>query len=130
MATLADRPPHVLVVDGDDNILDRSRAQLEEAGFRVSTVDLPDIGLVRRIAPDAILLGLHFRGQAAGLEFLERHASDPSTAGVPVIVHTEARHLSEDQRTRLLALARPLLSPSAQPRPLLDQVAACLRPSS
>ena len=125
-AAPADRAPHVLVLDGDDGVLDRTRAVLEDAGYRVSTADLPDIGLVRRVAPDAILLGLLFRGQATGLAFLERHAADPSTAGVPVVVRAAAEHLDNGQRRRLVSLARPVLSPACQPHALLDQLAASL----
>ena len=82
----ASRAPHVLVVDGDDDLTDATRIQLEAAGYEVSTADMPDIGIVRRIEPDVIVLGIFYRGRASGLDFLEHHGSDPRTAGVPVIV--------------------------------------------
>ena len=122
--------PHAPAVDGDDGILDRPRALLEEDGYRVSTADLPGIGPVRHVALDAILLGLLFRRQAAGLELLARHAGDPSTAEAPVIVHAAVEPPNDDQRGRLLALARLVPSPTAQPGAVLDQMAPCLRPSS
>lgn len=100
---------HVLVVDGDDAALDRSRGLLEEAGYTVSTVDIPDIGMVRRIRPDAVVLGLMFRGQATGLDFLERHAADPVTAPIPVVVHAAESDLGPEQRRRLGLLSSPVV---------------------
>jgi CheY-like chemotaxis protein len=96
------------VVDGDEAQLLRSQELLAAAGYQVSTADLPDIGLVRRIQPDALVLGLMYRGQASGLEFLERHAADPITARVPVIVHAAAEDLTADQWRRLTEVACPV----------------------
>jgi CheY-like chemotaxis protein len=106
-------PLHIVVVDESDHESDRSRTLLEAAGYRVSTVDLPDIGLVRREEPDAIVLGLIYRGQASGLAFLERHISDPITASVPVVVHASEDELSAEEWTRLITLAHSVL-PMAQ----------------
>jgi CheY-like chemotaxis protein len=100
---------HILVVDGDDAILRQSQSLLEQAGYAVTLADLPDIGLVRRVEPDAVVLGLMFRGQAAGIEFLERHAADPATAAIPVVVHAAAAELSAAQWRRLTALAPPIV---------------------
>jgi CheY-like chemotaxis protein len=105
-------PQHILVVDGDDEESNRTRAALESAGYRVTTADLPDIGLVRRIEPDAVVVGLMFRGQAIGLDFLEQHAADPVTAPVPVVVHAAAANLDTEQWRRLTALA-PAVEPLA-----------------
>lgn len=93
--------------------LARSRALLERAGYEVSTADLPDIGLVRRVQPDALVLGLLYRGQAIGLDFLERHAADPVTAPIPVIVHASEEELSIEEWERLIALVHPVI-PLAQ----------------
>lgn len=109
MSSPPEAPLHILVVDGDDAELVRSRALLEQAGYDVSTVDLPDIGLVRRVEPDAVVLGLMFRGQASGLDFLERHAADPVTAPIPVVVHASEDELSAEQWRRLVALAHPVV---------------------
>lgn len=107
------KPLHILVVDGNDMELARSRTLLERAGYEVSTADLPDIGLVRRVQPDALVLGLLYRGQAIGLDFLERHAADPVTAPIPVIVHASEDELSIEEWERLIALAHPVI-PLAQ----------------
>ncbi len=118
------RAPHVLVVDGDDALTDDTRTQLEAAGYEVSTADMPDIGIVRRIEPDVIVLGIFYRGRASGLDFLEHHASDPRTASVPVIVRVADDQLESGQRSRLAALGWPVLAPDAAPIELLDQVGA------
>lgn len=115
----------ILVIESDDAVARRSAAALEAAGFEVAVADLPDIGIVRRVAPDAIVLSLVFRGQASGLAFLERHVADPAAAATPVIVHGSGERLDADQMGRLRAVACP-----ARPNALLEQVAACLRSSS
>lgn len=119
----------VLVVDGDDAERTRSSDLLEAAGYRVSTADLPDIGLVRRIQPDALVLGLMYRGQATGLDFLERHAADPVTAAVPVIVHATAADLTAEQWRRLTALACPVEPNVKGPERLLTELQRVLRVS-
>ena len=118
------RAPHVLVVDGDDTLTDDTRTQLEAAGYEVSTADMPDIGIVRRIEPDVIVLGIFYRGRASGLDFLEHHASDPRTADVPVIVRVADEKLDSGQQSRLTALKWPVLAPDATTITLLDQVGA------
>lgn len=124
------RAPHVLVVDGDDDLTDDTRTQLEAAGYEVSTADMPDIGIVRRIEPDVILLGIFYRGRSSGLDFLEHHASDPRTASVPVIVRVADAELDSGQRSRLAALKWPVLAPDATPIDLLDQVSSICGVSS
>jgi hypothetical protein len=85
---------------------------------------MPDIGIVRRIEPDVIVLGIFYRGRASGLDFLEHHASDPRTATVPVIVRVADENLDSGQRSRLAALKWPVLAPDATTIALLDQVGA------
>ncbi len=119
----------MLVVDGDDTLTDDTRAQLEAAGYEVSTADMPDIGIVRRIEPDVIVLGIFYRGRASGLDFLEHHASDPRTARVPVIVRVADEQLDSGQRSRLTALKWPVLAPDVATMALLDQVGASCRVS-
>jgi CheY-like chemotaxis protein len=119
------RSPHILVVHGDDAELDRERAMLEAAGYDVTTVDLPDIGLIRRVEPDAVVLGLMFRGQASGLAFLERHAADPVTSPIPVVVHADQDELSAEQRSRLAAVAGTVV-PAGHESELLDELGRVL----
>ena len=118
---------HVLVIDGDEEVLERTRDVLEGAGYRVSVADLPDIGIVRRVAPDAIVLGLFFRGRPMGLEFLELHAADPTTARVPVLVRARATDVDDGHWRRLVALARRVVPPEAGTAELLAQLRAAVQ---
>jgi CheY-like chemotaxis protein len=113
---------HILVVDEDDAAGDRARDLLEHAGYDVTTADLPDIGLVRRVQPDVVVLGLMYRGQATGLDFVERHASDPMTASIPVVVHASVAELSDAQRMRLAALPYRIVSTSTPAGELLAEL--------
>lgn len=117
---------HVLVIDGDEDVLERTRDVLEGEGYRVSVADLPDIGLVRRVAPDAIVLGLLFRGRPMGLEFLELHAADPTTARVPVLVRAVTADVDDIQWRRLVTLARLVVPPEAETAELLAQLRTSL----
>lgn len=104
MPIQAEDAPHILVVDGDDAELERVGAALQASGYVVSTADIPDIGLVRRVEPDAVVLGLVYRGQLSGLAFLERHVSDSATSSIPVIVHADTDRLTVEQWGRLAAI--------------------------
>lgn len=126
LETRPTHPPHLLVVNGDDELLDRSRIALEEAGYRVSTADLPDIGLVRRVQPDAIVLGLLYRGRATGLDFLDRHTADPTTAIVPVIVYATQAEVDDGQWRHLAGFGLPMIDPAADVAELLISVRATL----
>jgi CheY-like chemotaxis protein len=96
--------PHVLVIDGDDSVLARTCDLLETAGYRVSTADLPDIGIVRRIEPDVMIVGMSYRGRPAGLAFLEHNATDPVLAKVPAVAQVDMAGLSAADRERLRLL--------------------------
>jgi CheY-like chemotaxis protein len=113
---------HVLVVDGDDAEGVRSGEMLEQAGYDVTIADLPDIGLVRRVEPDAVVLGLMYRGQASGLDFLERHAADSVTAPIPVVIRASVAELSDAQRDRLAALPHTIVAMTAPGEELLTQL--------
>lgn len=122
--------PHILVIDGDDELLERTQVVLETAGYRVTTADMPDIGIVRRLEPNAIVAGLFYRGEPTGIDFLEHHAADPATAAVPVVVHASASELTSAQWNRLVALAHPVLDRTGGPETgavaLIEQVRAVL----
>lgn len=120
----AGRALRILVVDGDDQRTDGTRTQLEAAGYEVSTADMPDIGIVRRIEPDVIVLGIFYRGRSSGLDFLEHHASDPHTVRVPVIVSVADEALDSGQRSRLAALNWPVVAPDAAANDLLHHICA------
>lgn len=119
-AATAHRTQHVLVIDGNDAAGNHSGAMLEAAGYAVTVADMPDIGVIRRVEPDAVVLGLMYRGEPTGLEFLERHAADPMTARIPVVVHAAIAELNDDQRQRLSTLPHGMV---AMPSPDLELLA-------
>lgn len=115
---------HVLVIDGDDTVSERSREVLEGAGYQVSTADLPDIGIVRRLMPDVVLLCLFYRGRSTGLDFLEHHVADLATRVVPIVVQLAGEELSAHDRQRLSTIGGHVVTALAEPTGLLAQVAS------
>jgi CheY-like chemotaxis protein len=117
---------HILVIDGDDAAGSLLQATLEAAGYDVTVADMPDIGLIRRVEPDAVVLGLMYRGEPNGLDFLERHVADPMTARVPVVVRASASELTDAQRARLTALPHAFVAMTAPDSALRNELARVL----
>jgi CheY-like chemotaxis protein len=113
---------HILVIDGDDAAGNQLRATLEVAGYDVTVADMPDIGVIRRVEPDAVVLGLIYRGEPTGLDFLERHVTDPMTARIPVVVYASVAELSDAQRERLSALPHAIVTMTAPDSALLFEI--------
>lgn len=91
-----ERPPSVLVVDGDANDRDLVARRLEKQGFSVVTAR-DGIEALRRIdtdAPDVVLIDVVLAGMN-GLEVLERVRRTRSRAELPIIL-TTALDASED----------------------------------
>ena len=90
--TPSGQPPHILVVDDTQEILDLMQELLEEEGYRV-TLSLArlDIDKIRALAPDVIVQDLLFEGtQEEGWRFLELVRLDPQLAHIPLILCTAA----------------------------------------
>ena len=120
------RHQHVLVIEGDDAAGNLARAMLEAAGYAVTVADMPDIGVIRRVEPDAVVLGLIYRGEATGIEFLERHTSDPMTARIPVVVRAAIADLNDVQRERLSALPHAVVATASPDAALLAEIERAL----
>ena len=118
---------HVLVIDSDDHILTRTSELLESAGYQVSTADMPDIGILRRIEPDVMVVGIFFRDQPAGLDFLEHNLTDSMLAKVPVVIQGDLAALNAIDRDRLELLPHPAVDISNGPE-LLVQVGQMVAP--
>jgi CheY-like chemotaxis protein len=82
--------PHILVCDDDPAIRDVFQTALELEGYRVTTWAAPceDPEEVAALAPDLIVLDLVFRGDTAGVAFLERLQANARTQGIPVLLCT------------------------------------------
>jgi CheY-like chemotaxis protein len=120
------RNQHVLVIDGNDAAGNYSRAMLEMAGYAVTVADMPDIGVIRRVEPDVVVLGLMYRGEPTGIEFLARHAADPMTARIPVVVHAAIAELNQVQRERLSALPHAIVAMTSPDVELLAEIERAL----
>ena len=83
------RPPHVLLVDDEEEFLELTREILEGAGFTVECARAAGEAVARAVAhpPDVILLDILLPG-CDGLEILETLRNEPETADVPVLACT------------------------------------------
>jgi hypothetical protein len=111
----------VLVIEYDDLAREHMCQVLEEAGFQVSSAELPDIGIIRRTRAEAIVVGLFYRGDPGGLSFLEQTASDQVLNAVPVVIVGRSEQLSAGDQRRLSALRHPVIEPGDDSA-LLDRV--------
>jgi CheY-like chemotaxis protein len=87
---LAERQAHVLVVDDDESLIDLYRDVLGDEGYRITALtDAPgDPAIVRALAPDVLLLDLRLGNGLDGPSLLDRLATDPATAAIPVVLCT------------------------------------------
>ena len=92
----------VLVVEDDPNARRMMRRALERRGYTVIDRDNGADGLeaIHAERPDIVLLDLRMPGELSGLAVTRRAKSDPSTAGIPIVivsasVHADARQLTE-----------------------------------
>jgi CheY-like chemotaxis protein len=86
------RPPHILVIDDTQEILDLIQELLEEEGYRVTTsMARLDLDKVKTLAPDVIIQDLLFeQTQELGWKFLILSQLDPELARIPLILCTAA----------------------------------------
>jgi signal transduction histidine kinase/ActR/RegA family two-component response regulator len=101
---------HVLVVDDDEAARYVLRHLLESLGFTVSEASNAADGLraARQHQPGVIFVDLVMPGMS-GFELVQRLASDPQTAAIPIIVRTGKR-LTEAERESLLEHAADVLT--------------------
>ena len=96
--------PHILVLDGAQEILDLFRDLLEEEGYRVSLSLTAEAGvdLVKDLMPDLVVLDLVLGGGNSGRELLWNLRKDPLTARILILVCTGAIHLLKEDQQRLV----------------------------
>ncbi len=82
------RGRHVLAIDDNPEILAISREVLAEPGYRVSCLSVrdADLGVLKGLAPDLVLLDYGPRERGRGWPPLQRLTHDPEAAALPVIV--------------------------------------------
>ncbi|BDG07877.1 response regulator transcription factor [Anaeromyxobacter paludicola] len=98
----------VLVIDDDEAIRESLAEVLQFEGYQVSTARDGCEGLTAALAmhPDLILLDL-MMPRMNGWEFREAQESDPSLAGIPVIVVSAAPPRQADCLGAVTLLAKP-----------------------
>jgi CheY-like chemotaxis protein len=119
---------NVLIVEDHPTMRDAMRLVLEEDGHQVEeAVDGENgIALVREHPPDVVLLDLNIP-VVSGSEVLEALKSDPTTAGVLVVIVTAT---GEEGRKRAIALgADDYITKPFSPLALLRTVERVLRGS-
>jgi two-component system OmpR family response regulator len=86
-------PPHVLLVDDEQEFLDLTSEILRRAGFTVECARAAGEAVARAVRrpPDVILLDILLPG-CDGLEILEVLRAEPETAEVPVLACTALGH--------------------------------------
>ncbi len=84
-------PPHVLVMNDTQEIIDLLRELLEEEGYRVSTsLYVLDLDKIKTLAPDVIVLDVMFEGHDNGWKFLTLSRLDPEVCVIPLLLCTAA----------------------------------------
>lgn len=84
-------PPHVLVMNDTQEILDLLRELLEEEGYRVSaSLYVLNLVKIKSLAPDVIVLDVMFEGHDKGWQFLTLSRLDPEVCAIPLLLCTAA----------------------------------------
>ena len=127
MADPAARPPVVLVVDDEPDVVDLVRYRLRGAGMTVlvATDGLGALQAAREHRPDLVVLDLmlpHMNGE----EVCRQLRADRETAAIPVLMLT-AKGEPTDRITGLEAGADDYLSKPFSPRELILRAEAILR---
>ncbi len=124
-----DTQPHVLVVDDDQALLDLYRDVLGDEGYRITATPVApdDLGAVRELAPDAILLDLRLGGGPGGPSLLERLSTDPAMAAIPVVLCTGDVREVEALRSRPEGLAAGVVLTPFDLDDLLGTLATAIR---
>ncbi len=91
-------PQTVLVIDDDRDIATVCRLFLERAGFEVHEAATGRLGIdrARELAPDAIVLD-YMLPDIDGVAVLGELTSEPSTAGIPVVMLTARTHRKDEE---------------------------------
>ncbi len=120
--------PHILVLDGAQEILDLFRDLLEEEGYRVSLSLTAEAGvdLVKELMPDLVVLDLVLGRGDSGRELLWQLRQDPITARVLILVCTGAIHLLDQDQERLAEENVAIIQKPFDIDELLAVIADCL----
>jgi CheY-like chemotaxis protein len=111
----SDRPPHVLAINNDQDMLAIFRDLLEgDAVHRVTTRVYAnhDVADIAAVAPDLIVLDYMWAGEDGGWTLLHMLRAHPATSMVPIVLCTGAVRPVEELGDHLAAMAvRVVLKP-------------------
>lgn len=113
----------VLLIDSDQDALDRHTACLLSAGHHVVAVNDPVRGLELAVGtqPDVIVLDVRLRRGFDGLELMQRLRAHSTTASIPIVVLTGFVFPSADNLAMIAGCAAYLTKPCT-PAMLLTEI--------
>jgi DNA-binding response OmpR family regulator len=117
-------PPHIVVINDEQETLALFRDLLGDEGYRVSTLTYPvaDLADLRIMAPDLVILDMIFGGEDRGWQFLQQLRLTRATAGLPVIVCTAAIRLIQEARDALEVMGIGVVAKPFDIDPFLAEV--------
>jgi DNA-binding response OmpR family regulator len=120
----------VVVVDDDEPVLRLLRDVFEGEGYEVVTLPHPprDPAELAALAPDLLVLDLHFAVGGNGAAILATVKTDPATAALPVLVCSAARHLLDRMAADLERWSCGVVAKPFDLDVLLAAVRDCLHP--
>jgi DNA-binding response OmpR family regulator len=123
-------PPHVVVINDDNDLLTVFRELLEGEGYRVSTLSYPTANLsdLMVLVPDLVVLDMVFGGEDVGWNWLQKMRLDRASTVVPVIVCTAAVRLVRDAHEHLTGMGISVVPKPFDIDPFLAEVARLLGP--
>jgi DNA-binding response OmpR family regulator len=124
-------PPHVVVINDDNDLLTVFRELLEGEGYRVSTLSYPTANLsdLMVLAPDLVVLDMVFGGEDVGWNWLQKMRLDRASVAVPIIVCTAALYLIRDVQEHLSGMGITVVPKPFDIDPFLAEVARLAGPA-
>ncbi|HWV25047.1 MAG TPA: response regulator [Thermomicrobiales bacterium] len=120
----------ILVINDTQEILDLFREILEEEGYEVvlSSFGVKELGDIRAIAPDLVILDFLFGNEPQGWQLLQKIRMTRDMQALPIIVCTAALRMARELEGHLEAKNVGLVLKPFDIDDLLDEVSRALRP--
>jgi CheY-like chemotaxis protein len=98
-------PPHILVVNDAQEVLEVVKELLEEEGYRVTihSSAIRDLDRIREIAPDLVILDHLMGAEEYGWQMVQKMRLSREFAHMPIIVCTAALKMVEELQGHLRA---------------------------
>lgn len=98
-------PPHILVVNDTQEVLEVIRDLLQDEGYRVTihATAIRDLNKIAQIAPDLMILDHMMGDEEYGWQLVQKLRLDRRLASLPVIVCTAASKMVKELEGHLMA---------------------------